>query len=47
MSVFGPQEFLLVTLPGTAKNITILFEREAGGDARAGIFGGFHHQHAA
>src|SRR6184192_2316275 len=49
MSVFGPQEFLFVTLPGTAKTsrfCSSALQRAARGDARAAIFSGFDDEDA-
>ena len=46
MSVFGPKGILVGHVSGHRKDVTILLEREASGDACAGIFGGFDDQHA-
>ena len=44
IKVFGPQEFLLVTLPGTAKYLAILFQGTPGRNPGAAILGCFNHK---
>jgi hypothetical protein len=39
IKVLGPQEFLLVTFPGTAKNLAILLQGAARRDACSAVLG--------